>query len=73
MENIRNRNKISEELYFPKKEIVSYNCRKVGLKRYFPTIIALYLSENGLKNVFSDNYTECFDYLCLCFYKLIYR
>lgn len=37
----------------------------------FPTIIALYLSGNGLKNVFSDNYTESFDYLCLCFYKLI--
>lgn len=50
---------------------MSYNCRKVGLKRCFPTIIALYLSENGLKNVFSDNYTESFDYLCLCFYKLI--
>lgn len=73
MENIRNRNKIREELYFPKKEIVSYNCRKVGLKGRFPTIISLYLSENGLKSVFSDNYTESFDYLCLCFYKLIYR
>ena len=60
-------------MYFPQKKIVSYNCRKTGLKRRFPTIIALYLSENGLKNVFSDNYTESFDYLCLCFYKLIYR
>ena len=55
------------------KVFVSYNCRKMDLKRCFPTIIALYLSENGLKSVFSDNYTESFDYLCPCFYKLINR
>ena len=45
-------------MYFPKKKIVSYNCRKVGFKRRFPTIISLYLSENWLKSVFSDNYTN---------------